>query len=294
MHAAAAAALLALALPAAQAGSPRLCEQGVELSATQKDHRLRLVAQTRQLLQQAGTGVALIARSGVDLARFAQRYSHAGISLRDSPNTPWSVRQLYYACDEGRPRLYDQGLAGFLLAADDQPTAHVTLLLLPDDAAAALQAAALDTPLALQLLGGSYSANAHAFSTRHQNCNQWVAELLAAAWGPARPTREQAQAWLQAQGYQPHRFDVGWLMPLSWLVPLLRHDDHPEQDLREGRFDVSMPASLEAFVQRQWPATQRLELCHDDRHIVVRRGWQPLGPGCEPAAGDQVLPLAGS
>jgi hypothetical protein len=113
MHAAAAAALLALALPAAQAGSPRLCERGVELSATQKDHRLRLVAQTRQLLQQAGTGVALIARSGVDLARFAQRYSHAGISLRDSPNTPWSVRQLYYACDEGRPRLYDQGLAGF-------------------------------------------------------------------------------------------------------------------------------------------------------------------------------------
>jgi hypothetical protein len=56
---------------------------------------------------------------------------------------------------------------------------------------AALQAAALDTPLALQLLGGSYSANAHAFSTRYQNCNQWVAELLAEAWGPARPTRDR-------------------------------------------------------------------------------------------------------
>jgi hypothetical protein len=70
------------------------------------------------------------------------------------------------------------------------------------------------------------------------------------AWGPATPThaRAQAQAWLRQQGYQPHRFEVGWLMPLARLVPLLHHDDHPAGPAR-GRFDVSMPASLEAFVQ---------------------------------------------
>lgn len=284
--------LLALA-PWAQAASPRSCDQGLELSAAQKDRRLRLVAQLRQELEASGEQVALIARSGVDLSRFAQRYSHAGISLRHSPNTPWSVRQLYYACDEGQPRLFDQGLAGFLLAADDSPSGHVSVLLLPAQAAAALEAAALDRRLGLQLLAARYSANAYAFSTRYQNCNQWVAELLAAAWGALgdAPTREQAQAWLQAQGYEPHRFEAGSRL-LAWLarlVPLLHHDDHPDADLDAAVYRVSMPASLEAFVQRLLPAARRIELCHDEQQIVVRHGWQALGPGCEAGEGDRRI-----
>lgn len=300
--------LSALAVAAAPAhagstaafGSPALCTSTSQLTPAQQDRRLRLVALLRQELEASGASVVLIARSGVDLTRFAQRYSHAGLSLRHSPNTPWSVRQLYYACDEGRPRLFDQGLAGFLLAADDSPGAHVSVLLLPQPQAQALEAAALDQRVALRLLAASYSANAHAFSTRYQNCNQWVAELMAAAWGrpgPGRhweaegPSREQAQTWLQSQGYQPHRFELGSRL-WSWLarlVPLLHHDDHPDEDLHARVYRVSMPASLEAFVHRQLPGARRLELCHDDRHIVVRRGWQPLGPGCEPGDGDLTL-----
>jgi len=290
------AALLTLIAAGAHAGMPRLCEQGVELSARQKDHRLQLVAQVRQELQRSGQAVALVARSGVDLGRFDLRYSHAGIALRDSPNTPWSVRQLYYACDEQRPRLFDQGLAGFLLAADDLPTAHVTLLLPPPEAAPALAAAALDGALALGLLAADYSANAFAFSTRYQNCNQWVAELLAAAWGGLgpQPTRGQAQAWLQMEGYEPHRFAAAPLLyQLARLVPLLHHDDHPGNDQAAAVFRVSMPDSLQAFVAQQWPQTQRIELCHDERHLVVRRGWQPLGPLCEPAPGDEVQAFDG-
>jgi hypothetical protein len=289
------AAALALVGSAQAASIPRSCDQGLELSAAQKDRRLRLVALLRQELDASGEAVVLIARSGVDLARFEQRYSHAGISLRDSPNTPWSVRQLYYACDEGQPRLFDQGLAGFLLAADDSPSGHVSVVLLPADAAQALAAAALDRRTALALLGPDYSANAYAFSTRYQNCNQWVAELMAAAWGApgAEATRAQAQAWLLAQGYQPHRFEAGSRL-LSWLarlVPLLHHDDHPEADLDAAVFRVSMPAALEAFVQRLWPAARRIELCHDERQMVLRRGWQPLGPGCEAGPGDRRIPF---
>jgi hypothetical protein len=286
----------ALAGPSAQAGVPAssqgLCASPTPLDAVHKDRRLRLVARLRQLLDDSGRSVALVARSGLDLARFGQRYSHAGVSLRDSPNTPWSVRQLYYACDEDQPRIFDQGLAGFLLAADAQPDAHVTLLLLPVEASDALAEAALARRRALDLLSPRYSANAHAFSTRYQNCNQWVAELLAAAWAPgdAVSTRAQAQDWLRLQGYEPHRFEGSALTYwLARFVPLLQHDDHPPEDQAASVFLVSMPVSLEAFVRRQLPATERMELCHDARHIVVRRGWQPLGPGCEPAAGDEVL-----
>ena len=310
----AAAALLLLAAAAAQAastgstgnagsnhgslGSPGLCEQSGRLTAAQQDGRLRLAAVLRQELEDSGAPAVLIARSGVDLSRFSQRYSHAGISLRNSPNTPWSVRQLYYACDEGRPRIFDQGLAGFVLAADEAPTAHVWVLLLPAAQAATLQAAALDKVLSLQLLADTYSANAYPFSTRYQNCNQWVAELLAAAWGGLGRDiqRAQAQAWLLAQGYAPHRFELEsplWIWLAHW-VPLLHDDDHPEQDLDLSLFRVSMPASIKDFVQQQVPGVQRLELCQDERHIVLRRGWRPLGAGCEADAGDRRIPLVPS
>ena len=56
--------------------------------------------------------LALVSRSGLDLSRFNIRYSHAAIAWR-SEQGQWAARQLYYACDEHRPRIYDQGLAGF-------------------------------------------------------------------------------------------------------------------------------------------------------------------------------------
>jgi hypothetical protein len=250
-----------------------------------------------QTLDQSGQRLALIARAGTDLRRFGQRYSHAGIALLASPNTPWSVRQLYYDCDAGQPRLFDQGLPGFLLGGADPALGHIVLLLLPAPEAGALEAAALDARQALRVLGSSYSANAHAFSTRYQNCNQWVAELLAQAWGglPADvpDARAQAQQWLRQQGYQPTRMQVA--NPLvtlaAALMPWLHTDDHPAGAVQAQQFDVSMPASIEAFVRRQVPGAQRIELCHDTRRMVLRQGWAPIGDGCQPAAGDRVIPL---
>lgn len=285
------------AIAGVSASSRGLCHAREPQSAALQDRRLRLVARIRAELQASGREAALIWRAGLDLARFGQRYSHAGVSLRESANTPWSVRQLYYACSEERPRVFDQGLAGFMLGADEQVQARVTLLLLPAQASAALAAAALDDRQALALLGEDYSANAYAFSTRYQNCNQWVAELLAAAWGPAQgsvgaTTREQAQAWLQQRGYEPHRFEgPPWLYLASLFVPLLHQRDHPEEDRAAARYRVSMPSSLEAFVRAQLPGTERIEFCQDDTRITVRRGWQPLGESCEPGPGDESVLL---
>ena len=77
----------------------------------------------------------------MNLERFNIRFSHAGIALRDNP-VPWSVRQLYYACDEGRPLLFDQGISGFVMNADDPGVGHVSLILLPEPSANELAAAA--------------------------------------------------------------------------------------------------------------------------------------------------------
>ena len=280
---------------AAQAGSYRFCDQPLDLGAEQKDHLFRLGGVIKTALEQhAAGGVALMSRSGLDLARFGHRYSHTGVSLQANADIPWAVRQLYYACDEGRPKLFDQGISGFLLGTEDPKEGYVSIVFLPEAAARRLEAAALDRRGALSLLAGVYSANAFAFSDRYQNCNQWVAELLASAWSDAPVgSRTSAQEWLAQHDYRPSEFDIHhrWLLSLAMtFVPWLHRDDHPTADLHAARLRISMPVAIEAFVRQQIPGATRMEFCHNARHMVVRRGWEPIAEGCQPGDGDTVIP----
>jgi hypothetical protein len=291
----AAAALAFCASASAWAGIPAFCDRGREIGAADQDRVLRFAGAVRQELERSGQPVALIARAGLDLSRFGLLYSHAGVAIKDADKA-WNVRQLYYACDESRPRLFDQGVAGFALGADAPGKGHVSLVFLDGENAEQLARATEDKRVALSLLAGQYSANAYAFGTRYQNCNQWVAEMLASAWGHLDADdapRERAQAWLREQGYTagPVKVPSHWMMFAGQFVPLLHVGDHPLDDVYALALHVSVPASIEAFVHSRVPAAHRVELCHDRRHIVVHRGWEALGPDCSPLAGDEVIPL---
>lgn len=298
MRKAVAVAALALFASASQAGVTRFCDRQAELSAQQQDTLLRFGGVIKSELEKSGGAVAILSRSGLDLSRFQVRYSHAGVSLKQSGNTPWSVRQLYYACDEKKPRIFDQGIAGFLMGTDDPSLGYVSMLLLPADAAASLERAALDDRQSLKLLGATYSANAYPFSVRYQNCNQWLVELLAAAWGgenvaASDDLRGAAQAWLKSQSYAPHTFDVGshLLMTAGAFVPWVHSDDHPSDDIERLVYRVSMPSSIEAFVHANVPGARRIEFCHADTKVVVHEGWESIAEGCEAAAADRVVML---
>ena len=272
------------------------CGRTTPLDAVQQDRLLRFAAVVRDELGASGTRAAVVSRSGLDLTRFGLRFSHAGLALADGAGMPWAVRQLYYDCDEGRPRLFDQGLSGFVSGTDDPSVGFISLLLLPDAAAAALADAALDRPRALRLLAADYSAIAHAWSLRYQNCNQWLAELMGTAFGalPDGPDlRARAQHWLRADGYEPAAVDAGShaVMFAAGFVPWLRLDDRPEDERYSLVFRVSLPRSIEAWARQRWPGARRIELCHAGGRVVVRRGWEPIADGCIPAPGDRVLAL---
>lgn len=297
-------ATLTLAGGGAWAASLSLCDRQATLTPDDQDRLFRFAAVVKDTLSRSGQGVALIARSGLDLHRLGLRYSHTGIALQASAPDPWSVRQLYYACDERQSQLFDQGLAGFLLGTDNPRMGYVSLVFMPEPEAAALAQAALDKALALRVLAPRYSANAYPFSLRYQNCNQWVMEMLAMAWSdpptlspalaPERAhqlTRLHAQAWLLTQGYAPTVVDVGWRLAMwaSVLLPFVHRDDHPDADLAALHFRVSMPDAVEAFVRQRLPQATRVELCHNAQHIVVHPGWSPVGEGCVPTEGDTVI-----
>ena len=276
------------------------CSTHHSLDAAAQDRLLRFAAVVRRELQTSGQPMAIVSRSGTDLRRFGQRFSHAGLALREGAELPWAVRQLYYACDEQRPRLFDQGLAGFVLGSDDPSTGHVSIVLLPEGPEAdALQRAALDKPAALGLLAPSYRANAYAFSSRYQNCNQWLVEMIALAWMDDRTAaqgleaRQRAQRWLQEAGYVPQRMLIGsrLLMWAASVVPLLTLDDHPPEDRDQLQMQITMPSAIEAFVRQRLPAAQRLEICHAQGRVVIRRGWEPVAEGCVPNPTDVVEAL---
>ena len=282
---------------AAHASVIRTCDQPERLSPAQKDTLLRFGGIVKDELEKSGQRVALISRSGLDLSRFAVRYSHAGVSLKASENTPWSVRQLYFACDEQRPRIFDQGMSGFVLGLNDAALGYVSIVFLPEPEATELERAALDNRQALQLLSPAYSANAYPFSLKYQNCNQWLMELLATTWGRLdggdAPPRARAQGWLKDKGYTPSVMAVG-SRPMMWFgafVPWVHSDDHPEEDTDQALYRVSMPASIEAFVQAKVLGASRLELCHTERQVVIRRGWEPIAEGCVAGAQDTVITL---
>jgi hypothetical protein len=293
-------AALALALAgSAQASSlaQRFCDaDGSHLSAAEQDRLLRFAAVVRQHLAQAPEPVALISRSGLRLQRWGVRYSHAGLALAAHPEAPWTVRQLYYACDEARPRVFDQGVAGFLFGTESPKLGFASLVFVPGDEGRQLQATALDKETALRVLHPQYSANAHPFSLRYQNCNQWVAELMATTWGPAAQTepRAVAQAWLQAQGYSPEPVDAGsraWLWVARAFVPWMHFDDHPDEDWRRAQVRTTLPAALESWLLTRHPSARRVELCHTTTQVVVRENGAPLNEACVAEPGDRVLPL---
>lgn len=284
-----------LGLGVAHAGSSQFCDRTKPLDASQQDRVLRFATVVQEALSATGSDAVLISRSGLDLSRFGIRYSHAAIAWKNADGM-WSARQLYYACDEGNPRLYDQGLAGFVMGIDDATQGYVSIVSLPPEATQTLRQAALDTPRALHLLAARYSANAYPFSLRYQNCNQWVMELLAVAWGDLADgddLRARAQQWLREAPYRPEPVDVGshGLIFASNFVPLLHLDDHPRDDIYALKLRISLPSTVEAFVREQRPGSERVELCHDGRQIVVHRGWEPVPDGCRPSAGDRVVLL---
>lgn len=287
--------LLAAGALNAHAGWPAWahCPTPAVDAAQEWDVHLQLADLIQQEWRARSAPVALISRSGLPLQAIGHRYSHSGFlrapateatALSSIP----SVRQLYFDCETAQPRVFDEGLAAFVREVARDAGARYSVVWWPAEPAHTLARAVSHDAQAAALVAPRYQAQAHVWSLHTQNCNQWLVEMLAAAFG-GRDDRAGAQQWLREQGY------VGSIVQLPGLVWLLAAavmphmglQHHPESDRQAWRFEVSLPASVEHFVQRLWPQAQRVEWCLRGHEVVVRRGWQPLDGACTPQDGDE-------
>ena len=205
----------------------------------------------RQVLERKALRLAVVSRVGSDLSRLRFEgdlpyYTHAGLALREGD--AWRVHHLVNTHEGPRGHLYRQTLAEFL---QDDPFAYRVSVVIPRPR---LQEAIADILGSLErqaLYEPAYSRIAYPYSTRYQNSNQWVTELIGAARS-GEGTRSAVQAFLRAEGaLRPDVLRVGSIPVQIGAALLTRNtgfNDHPIADRLRGRFAFLLPNAIRAYL----------------------------------------------
>ncbi len=145
------------------------------------------------------------------------------------------------------------GLANFFL---DDPFTLDSIMLVPPPRVAGRMAEYLRSPALLHgLHEPKYSMVAYPFSTKYQNSNQWVLEVVAAAMSSdvKVQNREQAQSWLKLAGYQPTELHIGPLTRLGGRIVKanIAFDDHPSALRFSDRINAATVDSIADFLRKR-------------------------------------------
>ncbi|MEN3364859.1 MAG: hypothetical protein V7606_2133 [Burkholderiales bacterium] len=239
-------------LMAAGAHAGRSCEEKKTTIQT-IDRGLTLAGRTLTALDASGHKVVILARAGQDLTRYGVHYSHIGFAYQEPDGKGghvWRVLHKLNQCGTAVSAIYRQGLGEFFLddlwryeAAYSAPTQEVQDRLL-----ALLRA----DSRSVRMNHKPYSIVSYAWGRKYQQSNQWAIETIAAAMAPEIGTRDQAQAWLRARGYEPAVLKLGPLTRLGARVTAanVAFDDHPAEKRFSDRIETVTVDSVFSWLQR--------------------------------------------
>lgn len=217
-----------------------------------------IAARLEQTLNRGRCRAALISRAGCDLTRFrfegeCPSYTHTGFVIRERGE--WRVHQLLNTHGGAEGHLYWQSIVDFFR---DDPYEYRCAVLVPSRTLQDRIAAILRSPLVERLYTPRYSRVAYPLSTRYQNSNQWVAELIGAAQSSC-VSRGEVQRHLAGRGLSPSILrSVGCLTQavVALTAKNTRFDDHPLRNRLAGRIAFVTETSIRDYLRR----TDRIEL----------------------------------
>jgi hypothetical protein len=242
---------LAIATLATPVLAGRSCEER-KPSVQTMARGLELAQRTLAALDASGAQVVVLARAGQDLGKYGVRWSHLGLAYRQQGEggATWRVLHKLNQCGTADAAVYRQGLGEFFL---DDLWRHEAAWVVPSaEVQARLLQLLADDRRAVALHHKPYSIVSYAWGTRYQQSNQWAIETLAAAMAPQATSRTQAQAWLQASGYQPVALKIGALTRLGGRMGSanVAFDDHPNEKRFADRIETVTVDSVFAWLQR--------------------------------------------
>jgi hypothetical protein len=222
----------------------------------------RAAYKIHQKLESNRPQIALIARVGQDLSKYAIRYSHIAFVIKDNSSAQWRTIHLLNACNSKQSALWKEGLANFFL---DDLHSYDALLITPSPALQNKLQALVRSDSAIKAMHNSnYNMVAYPFSEKYQNSNQWVLELLAQAMAQqsnfATPitNRGQAQQWLQLTQYAPTTMKIGTMTRLGarMFKANVAFDDHPNERRYADLIDTVTVESVAAYIRRLDPQSE--------------------------------------
>ena len=210
---------------------------------------LNLAQHTAKALNDSGAQVVLLGRQGQDLRKYGLQYSHMGWAYK-SATGDWRVVHKLNECGTAQSRIYRQGLGEFFL--DDLWRYQAVVMVPTPEVQQKLLLSLSANAQATKLHHSAYSMVSYPWSQRYQQSNQWAMETLASAMEPQKiNNRQQAQAWLQYQGYQPSDLRLGTFTRLGGRVTSanIAFDDHPPEKRFAGHIETVTVDSVLRFLQ---------------------------------------------
>jgi hypothetical protein len=221
----------------------------------------KLSAQVLDALEQRQLSFALVARVGVDLSEFGLHYSHVGVAWRDHPRGRWFTFHLLNRCGTGQSELIEQSLDDFFKV---ELHSYQALVVAPTFPMQVKLQKAFFSPLARQLHEQEYNMISYPFSTKFQNSNQWVLEVMSTALAPPGTisSRQTAQDWLRDKGFTPSIIPISLAKRAGARVfsPHVRFSDHSGEEFSAGRYSVVSVDSVIAFLKSQSQGVTEIEL----------------------------------
>lgn len=213
-------------------------------------------------LDQAQPQVAVIARVGQDLSKYGLLYSHLALVTKDPASGQWRTMHLLNACGTAESAIWQEGLANFFL---DDLFRFQSLIVIPSPPAQRKIAAKLADPAQyLALFTPRYNMLAYPFSTKYENSNQWVLELLTKAYADNAEidSREQSQQWLKLMGYEPTTLTLRSMERLGGRMfrANIAFDDHPNDRRFANKIDIVTVESVTRFLKKIDPMTTFTEV----------------------------------
>jgi len=236
----------AIAVMAGAAYAGQTCSEQ-PLAPVQTLSAFRLAWKVRQTLDASGADVVLIARAGRDIDKYGLRYSHAGIVIRDHAAGRWTVVHELNECGTAESALYDEGLANFFL---DDMFRYTSVIVIPAPARQHELEAMFQSGAPFALHDHRYNMLAYPFSTRYQNSNQWLLEVVTAAHlDPQHRTRAAAQSEYRGLGYVPKTITLSAMERLGGRLfrANVAFDDQPFAERFSNRISFVSAESVLAF-----------------------------------------------
>jgi hypothetical protein len=238
-------------LIAAPAHAGRNCEARPP-DAQRVQQAMELAERTARALDASGADVVVLARAGQDLSKYNLRWSHLGLAYRErqGASTRWRVVHKLNQCGSARADLFRQGLGEFFL--DDLHEYRAAVAVLTPEVQATLKPLLTDNRRIGQLHMAAYSMLAYPWAQQYQQSNQWALETIAMAQDSSAHTRQGAQGWLKAKGYEPTVLRLSPLTRLGARVTTanIAFDDHPNDKRYAGRIETVTVDSVFDWLER--------------------------------------------